>query len=57
MKMIYGINYHSLLSWIMNLTDDKIMKFAKIAIGLHLCLNCYELTMVIARIFAFSIEF
>ena len=33
-------------SWLMNLGDDKIMKNAKIAIGLHLVINCYEITMV-----------
>ena len=35
-----------IFSWLTNLTDDKIMRNAKIAIGLHLSVNCFELTMV-----------
>ena len=41
------INFTGLhFSWIMNLSDDKIMKYAKTAIFFHVGVNIYELTMV-----------
>ena len=36
-------------SWLINVSDDKIMKNAKIAIGLHLVINSYDLTMVMGK--------
>ena len=43
-------NFLNQFSWIMNMTDNKIMKYAKIAIGLHVGINFYELIMV--RVFS-----